>query len=426
VAGWNKIYCYLIDNFRTKNMAEKKSDNKKKEILRDIIINLHRGTPVEEAKERFLKEVGNISSTEIAELEQGLIEDGLSVDEIKKFCNVHALLFESALRKDIAKEESPTHPVYLFKQENREIEKLASRLEDLCSRRGDYTVYLFKKESKGLLEMLCDVDIHYTRKEQVLFPFLERHEFFGPSQVMWGKDDEIRDMLKDALLRVDGLQDEESVAGFIKKNIEPLVEEVLGMVFKEEQILFPAALEKLSVDEWTEVFSSSEEVGYCYIEKPIEDKLLSDQLKKSYREEPLVKDSENIVLPTGALSLKELEQIFNRLPVDITFVDKDDRVKYFSDNPGRIFVRTRSVVGRKVQNCHPPQSVEIVEGILDSFKNGSRDTADFWINLKGKMLFIRYFALRDTDGKYLGTLEVTQDITDIKKIEGERRLLDEG
>jgi len=405
-------------------MIEGKSGNKKKEILRDIIINLHSGTPVEEAKERFLKEVGNISSTEIAELEQGLLEEGLSVDEIKKFCNVHALLFESALRKDIAKEESPTHPVYLFKQENREIEKLVLRLEDL--KRGDYTIDLFKKELKGLLEILHDVDIHYTRKEQVLFPFLERHEFFGPSQVMWGKDDEIRGMLKEALSRVDGLQDGESVAGFIKANIELLVEEVRGMIFKEEQILFPAALEKLTVDEWAEVFRSSEEVGYCYIEKPVEDKLLSEQLKKSYREEPLVTDSENIVLPTGSLSLKELELIFNRLPVDITFVDKDDRVKYFSDNPDRIFVRTKSVIGRKVQNCHPPQSVEIVEKILDSFKNGSRDNADFWINMEDRILFIRYFALRDREGNYLGTLEVTQDITDIRKLEGEKTLLDEG
>jgi len=407
-------------------MTEGNSNNKKKEILRDIIINLHRGTPVEEAKERFLKEVGNISSTEIAELEQGLIEDGLSVDEIKKFCNVHALLFESALRKDIAKEESPTHPVYLFKQENREIEKISSEIEELCAGQGDYKTDDFIKKLKGLLGRLQDIDIHYMRKEQVLFPFLERHEFFGPSQVMWGKDDEVRSMLKDALSKIDGLQDEESVAGFIRKNIEPLVEEVLGMVFKEEQILFPAALEKLSVDEWAEVFRSSEEVGYCYIEKPIEDRLLSEQLKKFYREEPLVKDSENIVLPTGALSLKELEQIFNRLPVDITFVDREGRVKYFSDNPDRVFVRTRSVIGRKVQNCHPPQSVAIVERILDSFKKGSRDNADFWINLKGRMLFIRYFALRDADGKYLGTLEVTQDITDIKKLEGERRLLDEG
>jgi len=405
-------------------MIEGKSGNKKKEILRDIIINLHSGTPVEEAKERFLKEVGNISSTEIAELEQGLLEEGLSVDEIKKFCNVHALLFESALRKDIAKEESPTHPVYLFKQENREIEKLALRLEDL--KRGDYTIDLFKKELKGFLEILHDVDIHYTRKEQVLFPFLERHEFFGPSQVMWGKDDEIRGMLKEALSRVDGLQDGESVAGLIKANIELLVEEVRGMIFKEEQILFPAALEKLTVDEWAEVFRSSEEVGYCYIEKPVEDKLLSEQLKKSYREEPLVTDSENIVLPTGSLSLKELELIFNRLPVDITFVDKDDRVKYFSDNPDRIFVRTKSVIGRKVQNCHPPQSVEIVEKILDSFKNGSRDNADFWINMEDRILFIRYFALRDREGNYLGTLEVTQDITDIRKLEGEKTLLNEG
>lgn len=406
-------------------MAEKKSETEKREILKDIILNLHKGTPVEEAKERFMREVGDISSGEIAQLEQGLIDEGLSVDEIKKFCNVHALLFESALRQDIAEEESPTHPVYLFKQENREIEKLAERLENFIAEREKYPPDQFKKELKNLLATLEDIDIHYTRKEQVLFPFLEKHEFFGPSQVMWGKDDEIRGMLKDALSGLAGLQDKESIEVYSTKIIEPLIEEVRGMVFKEEQILFPTALEKLSIDEWAEVFRSSEEVGYCYIEKPVEDRLLSEQLKKAYHEEPMVKDAGAIELPTGVLALAELEQLFNRLPVDITFVDKHDRVKYFSDNPDRVFVRTKSVIGRRVQNCHPPQSVAIVEKILDSFKNGSRDSADFWINLKGRMLFIRYFALRDRDGDYLGTLEVTQDITDIKNLEGERRLLDE-
>ncbi len=406
-------------------MAGEKRDAKK-EVMRDIILNLHRGMPVEEAKERFLKEVGTISSTEIAELEQSLIQDGLSVEEIKEFCNVHALLFESALRKDIAEEESHAHPVYLFKKENSEIEKLVVRVENLCAKQGEYRADVFRKELKGFLEKLRDVDIHYKRKEQILFPFLERHEFFGPSQVMWGKDDEIRDMLKGALSRLDTLEDRASIADFIKKSVDPLLEEVRGMIFKEEQILFPTSLEKLSIDEWAEVFRSSEEVGYCYIEKPVEDTLLSEQLRKSYREEPLVKDLKNITLPTGSLTLTELEQIANRLPIDITFVDSSDRVKYFSDNPDRIFVRTKSVIGRKVQNCHPPQSVAIVEKILDSFKDGTRDTADFWINTKGRMLFISYFAVRDRSGTYLGTLEVTQDITHIRRLEGEKRLFDEG
>lgn len=141
-------------------------------------------------------------------------------------------------------------------------------------------------------------------------------------------------------------------------------------------------------------------------------------------DEATVKD-EVVSLPTGELWLKELADILNTLPVDITFIDKDDNVKYFSDNRDRVFARTTSVLGRKVQNCHPPQSVDVVEGILQSFKQGKRDFVEFWINLKERLVYIRYFAVRDKEENYLGTLEVTQDITDVKKLEGEKRLLDE-
>lgn len=135
---------------------------------------------------------------------------------------------------------------------------------------------------------------------------------------------------------------------------------------------------------------------------------------------------EVISLPTGEVKLEELMCMLNTLPVDITFIDRDDKVRYFSEGRDRIFLRTKSIIGRKVQNCHPPKSVHVVENILNSFREGRRDSVDFWINFKGKFVYIRYFAIRDRKGDYLGTLEVTQDITGIKKLEGEKRLLDEG
>jgi len=138
----------------------------------------------------------------------------------------------------------------------------------------------------------------------------------------------------------------------------------------------------------------------------------------------MVKDN-TVSLPTGDLKLNELMSLLNTLPVDITFVDKDDTVRYFSDSKDRIFARTKAVIGRRVQNCHPPQSLDVVEKILTSFKDGKKDTYDFWIDRRGKLVYIRYLAIRDRQGKYLGTLEVTQDITGIKKLEGEKRLLDE-
>jgi PAS domain S-box-containing protein len=198
------------------------------------------------------------------------------------------------------------------------------------------------------------------------------------------------------------------------------------MIFKEESILFPTSLEKLTIDEWAEVLKDSDEVGYVFIEKPKETADLTQDLKKVLIEEPAIKEGTSIVLPTGELSLKELIAIFNTLPVDVTFIDSSDSVKYFSDNKNRIFLRTKSVIGRKVQNCHPPQSVDIVEKILGSFKSGTRNSADFWIEREGRLVYIRYFAVRDNDGTYLGTLEASQDITDIKTLEGEKRIFDEG
>lgn len=196
------------------------------------------------------------------------------------------------------------------------------------------------------------------------------------------------------------------------------------MIFKEENILLPTSIEKLDVDEWVEILRESDEIGYAFIEKPRETAALIEELKKAVIEEPIIKDN-SIIFPTGELRANELMAILNTLPVDITFVDGDDRVRYFSDNGDRIFVRTKSILGRKVQNCHPPQSLDRVEEILRSFKEGRRRSAEFWINYKGRFVYIRYIPVRDVHGRYLGTVEVTQDITNIKGLEGERRLLDE-
>lgn len=405
-------------------MSEKLSKEEKKKTMKDIILKLHQGISVEAAKERFEKEVGNISATEIAEIEQSLIDEGLSPEEIKKFCNVHALLFESMLEKSVAEDTSPAHPVYLFKSENREIEKLIDSLKGKIERRQEYGLPRIMEMIKEILSQLRGIKIHYERKEQLLFPFLEKRGFYGPSKVMWGKDNEIRDLLVKALLAIEKVSTGEELEVSIERILNPLIEEISGMIFKEEKILFPTCLEKLSANDWVEILKESDEVGYVFIKKPEETETLMQELKDALLEEPIFQDNA-VSFPTGALKLKELMWVLNTLPIDITFVDKEDRVRYFSDNRERVFVRTKSIIGRKVQNCHPPQSVDVVEGILKSFKKGKRDSADFWINIKGKFVHIRYFAVRDRDRNYLGTLEVTQDITEIKKLQGEKRLYDE-
>ena len=139
----------------------------------------------------------------------------------------------------------------------------------------------------------------------------------------------------------------------------------------------------------------------------------------------LAEDKKRILqFESGSLSKEEAEAVLDSLTVDISFIDKEDRVKYFNKAEGRIFVRTKAVIGRKVQLCHPQKSVHVVNKILEAFKTGKKDVAEFWINLNDRLILIRYFAVRDKNGKYLGTVEVTQDITDIKKIEGQKRLLD--
>jgi DUF438 domain-containing protein len=405
-------------------MAEGIGKEKKKEVMKDILKKLHQGLSLEEAKNRFEREIGNVSSTEIAEIEQALLREGISPDEIKKFCNVHALLFQSALEKSMDKEQSPAHPLYLMKQDNREIEKITEVLKEAAQNGETWGIVPFKQKVGGLLGNLKNLDLHYTWKEQILFPYLEKYEFYAPSKVMWGKDDEVRALLRQGLAGIETLQEEKELKEYVAKTLNPLIEEVNGMIFKEEKILFPASLEKLNVQDWVDVLKEAEKVGYGFIEKPKETYQLIQELRSAVTEEPKAEE-QKITLPTGSFKLEELLGVLNTLPVDITFIDKDDAVRYFSEGKERIFLRTKSILGRKVQNCHPPNSVHVVEQILNSFKEGKRDSVDFRIHYRDQYVLIRYFAVRDRKGDYLGILEVSQEISGIKKLEGEKRLLDE-
>lgn len=403
----------------SRNFAEQKR------VIRGIIKDLHQGLSLAEAKQRMEDEVGTISSLEIAEVEQSLIDEGMSPDEIKRFCNVHALLFESALQVDLTNEENPAHPVSLLKLENREIEKLTAALRELRKQAEAGQVAGFVREARVLLKRAQDLDLHYTKKEQLLFPFLEKYGFMGPSKVMWGKHNEIRDLQKQATAALNHVNTTVEVDAFVAELLNPLIDEVDGMIFKEENILFPAALEKLKADDWIEILKESDQVGYAYIRPHAETTELIAALKKATADKPAIVDGQ-LRFPSGLISPTVLMHMLNALPVDLTFVDHEDTVRYFTENKERIFVRTRAVIGRKVQNCHPPQSVDMVEKILTAFKEGSRDSAEFWLTLKGRMLYIVFFAVRDERGKYLGTLEVTQDITKLRQLTGERKLLDEG
>jgi PAS domain S-box-containing protein len=310
-----------------------------------------------------------------------------------------------------------------MKQDNRQIERITAALKEAAQQGEKQGLAQFKEKVNPLLNKLKNLDIHYTWKEQILFPYLEKYAFYGPSKVMWGKDDEIRDLLKKGLSGMETMKESQDLKEYLAGTLNPLIQEVDGMIFKEEKILFPVSLEKLNVQDWVEVLKETEHVGYGFIERPKETYQLIEELRHAVTEAPKAEE-QAISLPTGNLTLEELMGVMNTLPVDITFIDKDDTVRYFSEGKERIFLRTKSILGRKVQNCHPPKSVEAVEKILQSFKEGQRKSADFWIHYQGKYVYIQYFAVRDRQGNYLGTLEVSQEISGIQKIEGEKRLLD--
>ena len=394
---------------------------KRKEVLKDIIRQLHEGAAVEEVKAKFEETFSGVSATEISEAEQALILEGVPVDEVQRLCDVHASVFKGSIEeihrpKD--ETEIPGHPTYVLKKENRVIENIIET---------EITPYIdLKKEGnkelllKGL-QNLSKIDLHYLRKENIIFPFMEKYGITAPPKVMWGVDDEIRADLKEVtqLASSESVNEEE-----LKSKINNLIEKINEMIFKEENILIPMLLETLTEDEWLKIASDSKEIGFMidYVPNWTPVKEYKEELIEELEERP---KEGMVTLPTGVLKLEELIAMLNTLPFDITFVDKNDKVKYFSEGPERIFPRTRSVVGRNVSNCHPPQSVHVVEKIVEDFKNGVKDHEDFWIKMKDSFVLIRYFAVRNEKKEYLGVLEVTQNIKPIQEITGEKRLLSE-
>ena len=244
-----------------------------------------------------------------------------------------------------------------------------------------------------------------------MFPYLEKHGITEPPAIMWQEHDEIRKMKK----KLHDLFDENKIDEVMKKAGD-LHEMLSNHFYKENNILFPAGLEVISEKECKDIRRQFDEIGYCCFTPELEE--IKDE------QEQLFEESKDMInFETGSFTKDELEAILNSLPVDITFVDEKDKVRYFSLSKDRIFVRTKAIIGRTVQQCHPSKSVDVVNKIVNEFKSGDRDKAEFWLDINGRKIYIRYFPVWK-EGKYIGTLEVTQDITDIKKIDGQKRLLD--
>jgi len=252
----------------------------------------------------------------------------------------------------------------------------------------------------------------YTIKENILFPIIEKHlPQHRCLSIMWSFHDDIIHNLKrldeELLLSIPDVRKINQLLGLVFFNM-------LAIKFREEKVLFPVILSYVPEQELEQLMPESLELDFPY-----------------YTPEAIPEKEEEMAIPngmfnlgTGTLSLDQIKLIFNHLPVDITFVDEHDRVQFFSTPPKRIFPRSKAIIGRLVQNCHPHESIEVVNRIVASFKSGEKSQADFWIKMKGQMFLIQYFAVRDEQKQYRGVIEVSQEIDAIRALEGERRLLD--
>ena len=399
---------------------------RRKETLKRLIGELHEGKAVEDVQAEFARLLRDVGATEIAEIEQALIDEGLPETEVKRLCDVHVAVFRESLDAQPEPESTPGHPLHTFRAEN----EAAGPVLEALKRAPDPDRL---QDARERLEALQAFEKHYVRKENILFPFLEKHGFMGPSSVMWAIHDDVRAAWKTlgSLLAGRPGSDPAAFAAGVDEVFEPLSTAMREMIYKEEKILFPTALEKLSAAEWVEIRAQESTVGYCYVEPgdewPQEELLAASEALAAPGPSPRPEEADRIPLDTGALTAQQIDLVLGHLPVDITYVDKNDEVRYFSPAAKQIFGRAPAVIGRQVQKCHPPASVHRVQQILDAFHSGTRDAAEFWLQKQpgDRFIHIRYFAVRDAAGEYRGTLEVVQDVTDIRALQGERRLLDE-
>ncbi len=404
----------------------------RKELLKHMILQLHKGEAPEAIKTQLTNLLKGIPYDEVVEVEQELIKEGLPVAEVLKLCDIHAMVLDGNIDHTDAKSIPAGHPVDTFKKENRELEKQVMQLDGYYEivkqvAQTDSTNILYETVIPMIaaFNSLMDVDKHYRRKENLLFPYLESKGITGPPTVMWGKHDETRASLKNAIevLKNSKSATAAELVDIIEIVLAPASKSITDMIMKEEQILFPMTMDELTDQEWYDILQQTNEIGYCLFDPTdewIPDNVeMTAELKNDF-------SGGTVRLPSGSFTIDELSVLFNTLPIDITFVDKNDKVKFFTQGRHRIFDRNRAILGRDVRMCHPPHSMHIVDQILNDFKSGKESAAPFWIQMGGKFIYINYFPLRDKENNYLGTIEFSQDLTELRALEGEQRLLSYG
>lgn len=400
------------------------NSQKRKAQLKELILKLHKGDNQEAVREELIETLRQVPYGEVVEVEEELIAEGLPVEEVLRLCDVHSAVLQGNIDLSGSKKIPEGHPIDVFERENKELLKVTAQARELLEKAAGVPESELPElilNLRGLFNSLMDADKHYLRKEYLLFPYLENKGITGPPKVMWGKQDEIRELLKGS---IEILQQKEITRDELLASAEIVLNQALhgvdDMTVKEEEILFPMAMDKLTDAEWYEISKQSLDIGFCLYDPQV------NWVPEGVAEESIndiQKSGSHIQLPSGSFSAAELLAILNTIPLDMTFVDKDDKVKYFTQGAERVFQRNRAILNRDVRLCHPPASAHIVDKIIDDFKSGKQDRVPFWINMRGRMIHIEYFALRDAKGEYLGVLEVSHDVTRYRELEGEQRIL---
>ncbi len=393
-------------------MSEYINNNEKRvEQLFKFSEGIIKGENGTELMEKYGDALKYITPHDMLAMEEKQLKSGITPHQIKEKIEKVMNVIYDHLKKYEWEKPDEDHALYYLMLENRELEKVLNKIKESLQDRNYAKV-------TDQVEELFIMELHYVRKENILFPFLEKiWENCRPLSVMWSIHDDIRMKLK-ALKKI--LKENNDFNADIFKLLGEVFFLMYGMIFKEELVIFPVAMETLTSIDWRNIHAQSFAVGFSYIKAPQKRDEMSSNTKDN-----LANLAEIFFqTETGNLSQQQLELILNTIPLDLTFIDENDEVKYFSSPKDRFFPRSPAIIGRKVHKCHPPESVHIVEKILNAFKTGSKNEASFHIQMKGKFIFIRYFAVRDENEKYIGTLEASQDVTEIRKMDGEKRLLD--
>lgn len=398
-------------------MSEFLSDmGQKKEQLKKMIKMLHDGADIEQMKILFKKEFGNVMPHQISMLEEELIKEGMPAEEVHRLCQLHIDLFRESI--DAGRVDVPLgHPLYILYTEHSRLLEFAQNLVESATKLIDAPTPDVFARLQQLVGFFKESAVHYLREENVLFPVLEKYGVTQPPKIMWMEHDNIRAIEKGMFETTDALAKciTKELSHTLQTHAIKLSETLADHFYKENNILFPTSYKFFNDDDWKLVKQEFDDIGYMSYSPVAERRRVEGTATR-------VEDN-TIELETGKLTLEQLTAMLDTMPVDFTFIDKDDVVRYFNNAPDRIFVRSKAVIGRTVQNCHPDKSIHVVNRLLDEMKAGKRNKAEFWITLNGRLIYITYYAVR-RNGEYMGCLEVTQNITDIQKITGQKRLLD--